>query len=108
MSTKFVVLASDASAQQQIAITTALTTEGAWWHWFTQSWLFVTTKNFTAPTLRDAIGASLVNANVSVPSLLVLRVEVFPGDAGHWGGYSLPKTEEKGSTKWLNEEWSNP
>ena len=107
MTRNFIILTSEADAAQQKLITDTLKTDGGWWHWFPQSWLFVTNYEFTALTLRDKIGAAFGAAGTPLPKMLILRVGVDSSDGAHWGGYSLPQVEGMKSVDWLNEDWKN-
>jgi hypothetical protein len=99
---KFIILTDNATTEQQDAITTFLQDKGAWWHWFSNSWLFVTDDpDVDVRSIRDSL-----KQTKSAP-LLVLRVDVDSSDLYHWAGAAMPKTNNEKSYTWLNENWKS-
>lgn len=87
---KFIVCTSNATAEQQNAITRLLASKDVgYWHWIADTWIVKdSTDSLKASSLRDEIRA--VSNGCSV---LVMKAEV-----NTWAGYG-----KKNMFKWLRE-----
>jgi hypothetical protein len=96
MTKRFVVGVDGLSAEEEGALRAFFASEGNWWHWINNFWLFIAPDEMMAATIRDAVAEIKSSARV-----LVLRVD----DTTAWAGRGPTKPGGKAMFDWIRNNW---
>ena len=100
MKKRFIIIVGDATPAQLNAYQLGLVNAKKvnWWHWTTNSWLFITdNQSITASSVRDELRSYF-------PGVTTLVFEFHRNGSDTWAGFG-PSAPDKNMFDWLNEHW---